>query len=507
MTGPDCDVLIVGAGPTGLTLAAQLLTQGVSTRIIDEHDGTPRLSRAVGTQPRTLEMLDTMGIVDRFLDVGHVVRRVNLYSGDKRLIRIDHVHNASRYDFELHVPQQQTEDLLLGRVRELGGRVESGSTLLDFVDDGTSVTASVRDATGGTRVVSAGYLVGCDGAHSRVRKLLDLPFEGQPLPWDFLLADAQIDWRAEPDEVHVFSGAVGLPLACIPISKRLWRLSLPMPEGWRCAAPTLDELQRVVDERSPWPIGVSDPETLTTFRCQVRSTSTYRRGRVFIAGDAAHIQSPAGAQGMNSGMLDAANLAWKLALVVRGRARDALLDTYGEERRPAAAEVIAFSERMVRIATMRSVKRTVQRMTLPAYRLPSVQRRMAERLSQTAIDYRAGGLVEFGRSTGGPRPGARCRDVALAVGDGAGTLYEALRGGRHVLVTRVGSEDAAGRALLDTDYRDLVDVVSADVCGWDGSVLVRPDGHVAVSAARNDFATVLAYLAGYAAERTQGAVS
>ena len=166
--------------------------------------------------------------------------------------------------------------------------------------------------------------MGCDGAHSRVRKRLELPFDGQPFPWTFLLADAEIEWRARQDEVHVFSHPTGLPLACIPISPRLWRLSLPMPEGWHSSTPTLDEVQQLVDERSPWPITVSVPETLTTFRCQVRSTPTYRRGRVLIAGDAAHIQSPAGAQGMNTGMLDAANLAWKLALVVNGRADDEL---------------------------------------------------------------------------------------------------------------------------------------------------------------------------------------
>ena len=155
MTGTDCDVLIVGAGPTGLTLAVQLLAQGVRARIIDKHDGTPRLSRAVGTQPRTLEMLDMMGILDRFLDVGHVVHRVNLYSGDKRLVQIDHAHNGSEHAFELHVPQEQTEELLLGRVRELGGTLESGTELIDFVDDGQVVAASIRDDSGRTHMLSA----------------------------------------------------------------------------------------------------------------------------------------------------------------------------------------------------------------------------------------------------------------------------------------------------------------------------------------------------------------
>ena len=427
MTVTDCEVLIVGAGPTGLTLAAQLLARGVRAHIIDKHDGTPRLSRAVGTQPRTLEMLDTMGILDRFLDVGHAVHRVNLYSGKRRLVQIDHAHCGSDYAFELQLPQQLTEELLLGRVQELGGVVESGTELIDFVDDGHMVTVSVRDEWGTPRVLTADYLVGCDGAHSLVRKRLDLAFDGQPFPWEFLLADAEIDWQGRSDEVHVFSRPNGLPLACIPITDRLWRLSLPMPEGWHSDSPTLDEVQQQVDERSPWPIAVSVPETLTTFRCQVRATSTYRVGRVLIAGDAAHIQSPVGGQGMNTGMLDAANLAWKLALVVRSRARDALLDTYGEERRPAAAQVLAFSERMVSIATTRSLKRAVQHLTLPVYRLPAVQRRMAQGLSQMSIVYREGGLVQAGGD--GLRSGTCCPNIAVTTGDGQSTLYAALRQG------------------------------------------------------------------------------
>jgi hypothetical protein len=363
------------------------------------------------------------------------------------------------------------------------------------------VTATVRAESGRTQTIAAGYLVGCDGAHIRVRKLLDLPFTGQPYPWDFLLADTEIDWRGRADEVHVFSRPSGLPLACIPITAQLWRLSLPMPQGDAPCEPTLDGIQQLVDERSPWPITVSTPETLTTFRCQVRSTSTYRRGRALLAGDAAHIQSPVGGQGMNTGMLDAANLSWKLALVLESRATDWLLDTYGQERRPAAAEVLAFSDRMVAMATMRSVKRAIHRPLLHAYRLPAAQRHMAQRLSQVSTVYQDGCLAKGRRKGRRPRLGARCPNIEVITaddGDVKDTLFGVLRHGRHVLVVPTTSRAESRTDAAFSRYSGLVEVVSGDVPRWTGVTLVRPDGHIAGFGRLNDLSGIRSYFQTYA---------
>ncbi len=466
MSTTDCDVLVVGAGPTGLTLAIQLLSRGVSTRLIDQDPGLPKLSRAIGIQPRTMETLDMMGVADRLLEIGHRGLRTSVYVGGHRQAGIDMTYADSEYAFILHLPQNRTEEVLRSRLAELGGRVESGIELLDFVQDADAVTATLNDAAGREVQVTASYLVGCDGSHSAVRGVLDVPFEGQPYPFDWLLADTELDGVGKDDEVHVYWGPGGQPLALIPIDGRLWRVSAPMPAERGGAAPTLEEIQGLVDTRGPGGIVVHDPETLTCFRCQIRSTDTYRRDRVFLAGDAVHIHAPTGAQGMNLGINDAANLGWKLAYVVAGRAPDTLLDSYGAERRPAAQQVMAFTDNMVRFVLGTSpIRRTLRRAMMPLLRTPRVRRRLANRAAQLAIAYPDSPISLPGRVRGLPEPGARMPNIPLHDGR---TLNEALRDGEHVVV---GPED-----------------------GLPGRALVRPDGYVAAVGRGRDHATIDAYM-------------
>ena len=213
------------------------------------------------------------------------------------------------------------------------------------------MTATVTGRTGTTHTITASYLVGADGAHSQVRSELALAFRGHPYPEDWLLADVHLDWNRPDDEVHAFFRRDGRPLICMPMRDQLWLVIIPRAGGRGQQAPTLEEIRHLVAQLAPAPAPqVSGPTWLATFRCHRRSAGCYRRGRVLLAGDAVHTHSPAGGQGMNTGIMDAHNLAWKLALVASGHAPGRLLDSYGQERGPAAADVLALTHALARSA-------------------------------------------------------------------------------------------------------------------------------------------------------------
>src|SRR5258708_23230572 len=341
--------------------------RGVLTRIIDKGDGVNLETRAIAIHARALEVLDLIGLAERFVEHGRVVRWFSFYTDGKRRLSLDLSRNGTRFGFMLDIPQHLTECLLRERIAELGGTIEYGTELTGLADEPTGVTARVRPADGRPRVITASYLVGCDGAHSRVRHELGLPFRGHPYPQDWLLADVRLDWGRPDNEVRAFFRADGTPLVCFPMREHRWRLVVPFAGDRVSGPPDLGEIQQLVDQRAPEPVAVSDPTWLASFNCHRRSTNVYRRGHVLLAGDAVHIHTPAGGQGMNTGITDAHNLGWKLALVAAGRASGQLLDTYGSEREPVAAQVLGLTHMLVRVGTMtHPVKRALRDITVPA---------------------------------------------------------------------------------------------------------------------------------------------
>lgn len=502
-TSSDSQVLVVGAGPTGLVLAAQLLARGIRTRTIDKDVGPVPQSRALGVQARTLEVLDVMGLADAFVERGHRVRRFRVYSGQRTLFVLDFARNGSPYGFALVLPQRETEMLLRTRVRELGGIVEQGVELVRAAEDGSAVNATLRDLAGVDTETRSGYVVGCDGAHSRVRHELRLAFDGQPYAQDWLLADVALDGAGSEDEIYMFLRPDGLPLTCIPMGEQRWRVVMPNAGDRGGQPPSLEEIQELVDQRAPRRIVVSDPVWLACFRCQLRSTPTYRRGRILLAGDAVHIHSPAGGQGMNTGIMDAHNLAWKLALVADRSASDLLLDSYEQERRPVAGNVLGLSDAIVRWATMsHPVKRALRDAFIPTItRLPAVQRAATQRLSQISVAYPSSPLNQPDRGRHGPKPGERVPDIEVLSDYGKTRLYEMLGRGRHVLlVSAPGVRRRLESAGLSA-YNDFIDVAVGRL-GTNRShdsrhatfALVRPDGFLAARGVGNELDKVMDYL-------------
>ena len=354
--GEQLDVLVVGAGPTGLTLAAQLHAHGARTRIVDRQHDRVHESRALAIQPRTLEVLRGLGVAQTLVERGNHAVHLQMHTGSHAVaLRLFDVGlDDTAYPFLLFLSQAETEAVLGEHLTAGGVAVERGVELtgVHADQDDQELVCTLRHDHGGAERVRARYLVGCDGAHSTVRHLAGIPFRGAPYPRTFVLADLEVDGGLEPGSVHVFTGAPGI-LFCFPLGRpATWRMigMRPPASGHDGSqddpgAPSLGDLQAVVDGFTRGRLRLRDPAWLTYFRLHHRHAARYRSGRVFLAGDAAHVHSPAGAQGMNTGIQDACNLASKLALTASGVADPALLDSYQAERWPVGRQVLRFTDR------------------------------------------------------------------------------------------------------------------------------------------------------------------
>jgi 2-polyprenyl-6-methoxyphenol hydroxylase-like FAD-dependent oxidoreductase len=457
----DTDVVVVGAGPTGLALACGLRAAGVAVRVLDKAAGPAVTSRALGLQPRGVEVLDRLGALGDLPDRALPVRQVVITVEGRELARLEVGSQMERLGGRpgLIMSQAEIEGALRGRLGALGGTVEWNRHVTDLSVRSKGVTLRVDDTE-----MQAEWLVGADGAHSVVRKCMGVGFPGVPLIERFLLADAHAELERPRNSAYTWMRRSQL-LAAFP---------LPGADLWRVMAPAPPELpddagqRQIVDylaSRLAAEAGatVGAVEWTSTFRIQRRLADTYRCGRVLLAGDAAHIHSPLGGQGMNTGIGDAENLAWKLALVVTDRADATLLDTYETERRPIAKNVLESTSGLTEVVVGqgRLARLLRDHLAIPLINREWVQRLIAEKASQLQVSYRSGplGMRRWHRLPG-LRPGDRVPDR-----DG---LYDAL-GPAWALV---GTEP-----LAEIARRRLGDVVT--LRGDGDAMLVRPDGHLA----------------------------
>lgn len=347
-------VLVVGAGPTGLTMASELRRQGVDCRVIDKTETRSQFSKALGVHARTMEVFFHIGIIDKVLSSGWSIYGTNLYYGGKRLVHLDFGELESPYPFVLMIPQSETERVLDEHLNSHGGKVERVTELVTFQQSSSEVIAKVKRA-GDDREeeIRCQWLVACDGSHSTVRHTLNVSFEGAAYEELFATADVQVGWSLPEDEMHAFFSPDGA-LVFFPFGNHRYRIIATVdPARAKGDAPTLEEMQTLINERGPQGAKISDPRWLTWFKIHRRSINQYRHGRVFLAGDAAHIHSPIGGVGMNTGIQDAYNLAWKLALVVKGKADQRLLDSYQDERHPVGQAVLKGTDMATKVATLR----------------------------------------------------------------------------------------------------------------------------------------------------------
>ncbi|MFI0982685.1 FAD-dependent oxidoreductase [Streptomyces sp. NPDC021093] len=522
-------VVIAGAGPVGLTAAHELARRGLRVRLVDGARGPARTSRAVAMHPRTLETYHQMGIVYGLLSRGRRNRAFTMYAQGRRLVRLeaDYARMPTSYPYTLVIGQSETESVLRTALSRLGVEVEWGVRLTGFTQDEHGVRADLAHADGTEESVTASWLVGCDGGHSTVRKQLGLELVGESSE-TWMLADAPVATSLPPDTIY-WTHTGGQALMMVPYARDgQWRLLDMAPVGRRADPRSVEErLTEKLTKGFGRTVRVGESSWTSVFTFQQRMVERMQDGRVFVAGDAAHVHSPASGQGMNTGVQDAYNLAWKLAMVEQGHARRELLHTYSEERVPVGARLLGSTRTATSLLQLKNllagvalpVVLSVVRTVTPLRR--ALQRKVLGGMSGLRIGYgesslsvsdsrvEGTGTAPAGRSATAPPPGPGrritaapvhdmsdegCREFAAELRDPRWALLLAAGGrgpgdvpagvaftaaaqyGEWLSVRTVGGDESEGPAPLPDPAGKLRTALGLAPGGW---TLVRPDGYVA----------------------------
>lgn len=453
----DVDVLVVGAGPVGLTLAGELRRHGVSCRIIDQQPQPATSSRALGVFNRTMEAFGQMGIAEEILAGGQKAQMMNIYANGKNLAGFGFASRRyeTPYESPLFCSQVEVEQVLTNHLAHFDVQVERGIELLSVAQDTNGIVANVQLNDGTESYIHARWLAGCDGGHSRVRKVLQLPFEGSP-DETWMVVDVNIDWKLSKHSLHAFLSPEGTVVAFpFPEGKRWRLLETVVPDKTDPSSVAQHFTRKLNEVYRAERIVIPEPLWLSVFTIQQRHVPVMRAGRSFVVGDAAHVHSPASGQGMNTGIQDACNLAWKLALVIRGQAEETLLDSYSIERLAIATRVLNGALTFTRIIGQSSpFKQRLRNGLLQITNtIPALHRRVNQQittmLSGLNLSYPTSHIITEDWSTttrqganpadSGLLPGTRVPDIQFNQAEKQG-LFTLLQGTEHVGLLLTGLE-------------------------------------------------------------------
>jgi 2-polyprenyl-6-methoxyphenol hydroxylase-like FAD-dependent oxidoreductase len=502
------DVIIVGAGPTGLALASQLMRYGIDFVIFDQKETTTPFSKAIGVQARTLEIYEQIGLADPLLAAGAKAEKARLVEGGEvrgEIELADLGEGLSPYPFMLIVEQGIHEKILYEHLRAAGRDVRWRTALENFSQDANGVTAGVRTAGGAPETIEAKFLVGCDGAKSFVRHALGLTFEGSTFERLFYVADVEIDWEFSHDALHVCL-AQNTITAFFPMpGEKHWRIVGTFPENHDKDEGDIlyEEIERQIIADTELKLDITSVKWFSVYRVHSRRVNKFGLKRCFVAGDAAHIHTPAGAQGMNTGIQDGYNLAWKLALVLRGKAGLKLLETYDEERSANAKRLLQTTDRVFDFGASEEPALAFFRTRIFPHianfvlHFDAVKKFIFPLVSQIGINYRASSLS---RSSGVFKIRAGDRMPYFTV-DGA-SVYEKLKAPRFHLLTFFDGENRPGdlTPILGTDLVDYHEFnLFPHIAKMFGkkqtfTVLLRPDNYIGLITEENSAEELSKYL-------------